>query len=407
MKLFLPLRKSLFTEEQHPRAAAGTIKDGKNIGGRFIEALDLDHIESNPFQPRKTFHPGALQELADSIKSQGGIMQPPVVRPHPFKPDRYQIIGGERRSKAARLAGHTHIPVLVREATDEEMATLAMIENVNRADMDALEEAEGYANLQQMNGWDVDEIAKQTGKPASTVQNKLTLNNLNERGKELLKKKLLPETYAIPISRLSDADQDEVFRQMGKKHFTLLEVRELCNVLAAADAGGNLFSGDLLQVQQAAEHKKHGHLLKRTLDKYKAAMDSGVRVWKTLLNDQTYKILPAALEGNLSSERRKIQELIQTLQKVDKAMAHAEMYKKTHGSLVGYVDSQSVAKIDEMEKKKKAAAKKRVAAKKAAGRKVASKKPASRKPAAKKPVARKPLKKSLFLGVRVARGAIN
>ena len=160
---------------------------GKGLGSLIPQTEDLEIgastvvtniainlIHPNPNQPRKTFKEEALTELADSIKQQG-IIQPIIVEKDG---GRYNIIAGERRFRAARMAGLFEIPVIIRKYTDEEKLEAALIENIQREDLNAIEEAQGYHMLMRTLNLNQDEVAQKVGKKRSTVANSLRLLNL-------------------------------------------------------------------------------------------------------------------------------------------------------------------------------------------------------------------------------------
>src|SRR5690348_5996656 len=114
--------------------------------GATVRQVPLDLLEPNPFQPRTTIDPAGLEELTQSIRSHG-VLQPLLVRPHPAQPERFQIVAGERRWRAAAAAGLHEVPALVQEMPDTEAAAVALIENLQRQDLNAVDEAEGYQRL--------------------------------------------------------------------------------------------------------------------------------------------------------------------------------------------------------------------------------------------------------------------
>ncbi|HYH37403.1 MAG TPA: ParB/RepB/Spo0J family partition protein [Azospirillum sp.] len=125
--------------------------------------IDLDRISPNPFQPRRTFDAQALDDLARSIGEQG-VLQPILVRPNPALPDRYEIVAGERRWRASELAGKDAIPAMVATVSDADMATQALLENIQREDLTPVEEAFGYRRLLDDRGFSQDELAARIGK---------------------------------------------------------------------------------------------------------------------------------------------------------------------------------------------------------------------------------------------------
>jgi ParB family transcriptional regulator, chromosome partitioning protein len=114
--------------------------------GSSVGAIPIDQIDANPFQPRTDFNAEELESLAESIRVQG-VLQPILVRSHPTLPERYQIVAGERRFRAAMQAGLTEIPTILRDMDDSDAAVVALVENLQRQDLNAIEEAEGYQRL--------------------------------------------------------------------------------------------------------------------------------------------------------------------------------------------------------------------------------------------------------------------
>lgn len=137
--------------------------------------IPVDQIDVNPRQPRKTFEPGSLDELARSLKNTG-MIQPVIVRRAPG--GRWQLIAGERRWRAARQAGIEQIPAVVREATDVESLELALVENLLREDLNPVEEAEAYQRILTEFGWTQEDVAQRVGKDRSTIANSLRLLRL-------------------------------------------------------------------------------------------------------------------------------------------------------------------------------------------------------------------------------------
>ena len=191
--------------------------------------LPISQVESCSTQPRKSFEPEALSDLADSIRIHG-IIQPLTVRK--LQSGYYQIIAGERRWRAARMAGLTQVPVVVIEADDRKAMELAMIENLQREDLNPIEEAEGYRVLTEQYGMTQDECAQRVGKSRPTVANALRLLGLTEqaaaetvvkdalsvRQTELLVKKLTAEKKEKPQKdALSVNYVEEAARELGEK----------------------------------------------------------------------------------------------------------------------------------------------------------------------------------------------
>ena len=148
-------------------------------GARGVQEIAIALIGRNPDQPRKTFTETELEELAASIREKG-VLQPILVRPAPGEPQRYQVIAGERRWRASQRAGLDSIPAMVRELNDLEVLEVAIVENVQRADLNAVEEAMAYRALMERFGRTQDAVAQIVGKSRSHVANTLRLLSLPE-----------------------------------------------------------------------------------------------------------------------------------------------------------------------------------------------------------------------------------
>lgn len=156
--------------------------DAETAGMRPDSTLPIDKVQPNKGQPRKRFNHDELAELADSIK-QNGILQPLLVRK---QGDHYEIVAGERRYQAARLAGLDEVPVIIKEISDEEVFKLALIENLQRSDLTPLEEAQGYRQLIKEKGLTQEELAKALSKSRSAITNTLRLLDLPQEVQELV-----------------------------------------------------------------------------------------------------------------------------------------------------------------------------------------------------------------------------
>ena len=145
-----------------------------------LHLIEVAALEPNPFQPRGPIDTASLAELTDSIRSQG-VLQPLLVRPHGDQPGQFQIVAGERRWRAATLAGLTEIPCLVRKLTNAQTSAAALVENLQRDDLNAMEEAEGFRRLQSEFGMTQDNLATAIGKSRSHVANTVRLLNLPDK----------------------------------------------------------------------------------------------------------------------------------------------------------------------------------------------------------------------------------
>jgi len=171
-------------------------------GGERGELLQVpvDQVFPNPDQPRRRFHPQALQELADSIREKNGVLQPVIVQ---RVPGGFQLVAGERRLRAARLAGLARIDAIVRRVPREESLEDALIENIQREGLDPLEEAGAYREMMERGGLTQEQVAKKVGKDRATVANALRLLSLPDFAREELAKGSLTAGHGRALLSLS------------------------------------------------------------------------------------------------------------------------------------------------------------------------------------------------------------
>lgn len=169
-----------------------------------ITQIAVDKIMPNPFQPRKAFDEPALEELSQSIR-QYGVLQPITVRK--VSPTLYELITGERRLRAAKLAELEKIPAIVVEMSDGDSAAVALVENLQREDLSFMEEAEAYSALIAIHGYTQEQIAEKLGKNQSTIANKLRLLRLPESVKSIVSSEGLTERHARALLRIPDEER--------------------------------------------------------------------------------------------------------------------------------------------------------------------------------------------------------
>lgn len=211
---------------------------GKGLSAIFIENdtenknttyLKISDIEPNRDQPRRDFDEEALAELADSI-AQHGVLQPLLVRP--VGTDFYQIVAGERRWRASRMAGLQEVPVVIRELTDNEVMEIALIENLQREDLSAVEEAQGYKSLMETYNMTQEEIAKSMGKSRSSIANSLRILTLPENVVDMISKGLLSGGHAKALLSLKDDnDIEKVSKLIVEKELSVRETEKFCKAL--------------------------------------------------------------------------------------------------------------------------------------------------------------------------------
>lgn len=193
-----------------------------------LEQVALDRIDPNPFQPRRAFAEESLKELADSIRA-SGVVQPILLRPSGPE-GRYQLVAGERRWRAARVAGLEAIPAVIRELSDRDALGLALTENILREDLNPLEVAEGYQALQQNHGLSHEDIAEHLGVDRSTVTNTLRLLRLPPGVQAMIANREMSAGHARALLGLnSEAAQTQLAKLIVKRG---LSVRQVENTVA-------------------------------------------------------------------------------------------------------------------------------------------------------------------------------
>ncbi len=189
-----------------------------------IKEISLEEIQANPYQPRKTFDDKALEELAESIKAHG-VVQPIIVK-KTIKG--YYIIAGERRTRASKLAGLKTIPAIVRDFDDEEMMEIALIENIQREDLNPIEEAEAFSKILSTNNMTQEEAAKKFGKSRSYVTNLLGLLNLPSKVKDYVKENKISMSHARALSKYDDeAKIEELANRIIDENLTVRDIEKI------------------------------------------------------------------------------------------------------------------------------------------------------------------------------------
>lgn len=210
------------------QAGTGTDAPGGTSDDRILKELPVDLVQRGKYQPRRDIEPESLQELADSIKAQG-VMQPIVVRP--ISDSKYEIIAGERRWRATQLAGLDHIPAVIRDVSDEAAIAMALIENIQREDLNPIEEAMSLQRLQQEFELTQQEVANAIGKSRSTVANLLRLMTLQEDVRRLVEHGDLEMGHARALLGLEGTQQSHAARTVVGKGFSVRQTEALVRKL--------------------------------------------------------------------------------------------------------------------------------------------------------------------------------
>lgn len=197
----------------------------KVAGEEMVAEIAIDEIRSNPYQPRKHFEQSALEELADSIR-ENGVLQPIIIRKSSVKG--YELVAGERRHKASEMAGLTTIPAIVRDLDEEFMIKYAILENLQREDLTALEEADAYQLMMNKLSLTQEKVADVLGKSRSHVANHLRLRSLPNEVKQLLNDKKLSMGQARTIRALADEKEIiQLSRRAVKENLTVRELEKI------------------------------------------------------------------------------------------------------------------------------------------------------------------------------------
>jgi ParB family chromosome partitioning protein len=219
LEALIPTATALATEVPEARATGGAAAG--------VQQVPIEQVGANPFQPRTRFDEGALQELTDSIKA-NGIIQPVVLRR--TADDGYELVAGERRLRAAKLAGLESVPAIVRDVDDMRMMELALIENIQREDLNPIDEAKAYLTLIQKVGLTHDEISARVGKQRSSITNSLRLLGLPPEVLDMVSRGTLSAGHGRALLSLeSPGDQLATARYASSKGFSVRRTEALVN----------------------------------------------------------------------------------------------------------------------------------------------------------------------------------
>ncbi|MEF9921025.1 MAG: nucleoid occlusion protein [Erysipelotrichaceae bacterium] len=189
-----------------------------------VKTISIDQIEPNPFQPRVEFNGDALMDLAQSIR-ENGLIQPICVREK--TKDNYEIVAGERRYRAMKLIGQIEVPVIVMDANELQMAEMALVENIQRENLSAIEEAKAYVEIMRCANLTQSSLALKVGKSQSSIANKLRLLNLDDNIQNAVRSKIISERHARALLSVEKQQQDEYLNKIIKKKLTVAETEKM------------------------------------------------------------------------------------------------------------------------------------------------------------------------------------
>ena len=230
------------------RGLDALLGSNKAVNQKTVKEVSIDNISAGRFQPRSNFDEGKLLELTDSIKNHG-VISPILVREMGL--NKYEVIAGERRLRASKKAGLTTIPCLIDQKKDQDALESALIENLQREDLNAVEEARGYDRLKREFGLTQDEVASSTGKARSTIANSLRLLNLSPKVLDMLSTGQIEKGHAKLLVAMSTEDAERAANNIIKNK---LSVKELSGLSGSKKASSKNIKKtkdtDLLNVEE-------------------------------------------------------------------------------------------------------------------------------------------------------------
>jgi len=269
-----------------------------------IVQLDISQLQANPLQPRGMITPDSLMDLVDSIREHG-ILEPLLVA---HTPAGYQIIAGERRWRAAKLAGLTHIPIIVKETSPQGMLEMALVENVQRTDLNPVDRAKGFERLIEEFDLSNAEIAQRVSKSPSYVSNTLRLLNLPDALKDGLISGLITEGHARALSSIEDKNaMIEAYKIILKESGSVRRAEELSRRMKSKTGQ-----------KVTAPKSRPAHIVSQAIDKMTSAMNEalGKNSKVKLVRTRRETRLQIALKGPPEKTEEKLQKLYQAIKKL-------------------------------------------------------------------------------------------
>ncbi len=241
-----------------------------------VVKLPLGAVVSNPFQPRREFREEKVRELASSIR-ENGLLQPVVVRPAPAASDRWELVAGERRLRAVARLGWGDLPAIVRDVDDETMLVLALVENLQRQNLDALDEAQGYKVLVEKFGRTQEDVALAVGKSRAAVANTLRLLKLPGEVRRLLDRGKLSSSHARALLAVGDSKRAvRLARKAVEGGWTVRKIEEVVRTRPTRPFSGRSGSGD--RGKRKAETRPPDPALRALQEELRAVLGTRVTV---------------------------------------------------------------------------------------------------------------------------------
>ncbi len=275
---------ALAKDNQNTRLETPIVNEGD------LQDLAVNSLQPGMYQPRKEMHSEALEELAASIQSQG-IIQPIVVRK--FNEQYYEIIAGERRWRAAKKVGLTHVPCVIKDVKDKAAIAMALIENIQREDLNAIEEAQALERLQNEFELTHNQVAEVIGKSRTTVSNLLRLNQLEDEVKKLVEQKELEMGHARALLALESPVQSQVAEEIARKKLTVRQTEALVKKVLEGEKQPKSTPSTDHKISDSA--RAHLNLLEKQLDTKVGIQRSKNGLGKILINFKDDAQLEAVL----------------------------------------------------------------------------------------------------------------
>ncbi|MFU0824531.1 nucleoid occlusion protein [Clostridium sp.] len=231
-----------------------------------VKYISVNAIVPNAYQPRKYFNEEAIEELAQSIKTYG-IIQPISVRK--LEEDKYEIVAGERRFRAAKKIGLQEVPVIIINIDDKDSAAIALLENIQREDLNFLEEAQAYYNLIKKHNYTQEQLADIIGKKQSTIANKLRILKLDEKITKIILENNLTERHARALLKLPTVElQEKVIKAVIKRGLNVKATEELINKELLKISGKELAADGKKKIKGIFNARIYVNTVKQVFDKY-------------------------------------------------------------------------------------------------------------------------------------------
>jgi ParB/RepB/Spo0J family partition protein len=280
---------------------------------REVVILPVTQVKPDPDQPRKHFNADALAALAESIKKEG-LLQPIAVRPVNGE---FVIIGGERRWRAIQLAGLPTIAAEVHAISEAKARRLALLENLNREDLNPIEEAQGVRDLLEL-GIPVEEIAAGIGKKAATLEYEQRLLSLDPQVQALVRSGHVSRQMALKLTKLSTNGQVKALKRIGGKDAE--GAGAVIDALAAEEHQRDLFADAL--------EDAHGNKVLAVARRWERFLDAARRLVKSLISPDDYRLVPVAVSVDLNRKIAELDVTIKSLERIKREMLRFQMQRR-------------------------------------------------------------------------------